>query len=114
MGKFGAFFATGSGSLLAEAVHSAADTLNQCLLVIGIRKSNRHPDAVHPYGYAPERFVWALISATGIFFLGCGVSVYHGITTLIQPSQIQDLWLGWSVLGASAIVEGSTFWVCDG
>eukprot|EP00698_Gefionella_okellyi_P013735 TRINITY_DN3779_c0_g1_i3.p1 TRINITY_DN3779_c0_g1~~TRINITY_DN3779_c0_g1_i3.p1 ORF type:complete len:484 (-),score=94.10 TRINITY_DN3779_c0_g1_i3:814-2265(-) len=109
VGKYGAFLSTGSGSLLAEAVHSTADTFNQCLLAVGIQKSSRTADPTHPYGYAPERFVWALISATGVFFLGCGVSMYHGIATLYNPLPITEFALGFKVLAFSAVVEGTTF-----
>ena len=68
-----------SPSLLAEAIHSTADVGNQFLLWIGIKVSAREPDEEHPYGWGPARYLWNLKSAMGIFFLGCGVTLYHGV-----------------------------------
>jgi zinc transporter 9 len=51
----------------------------QTLLLVGIQRSVRAPDKEHPYGYLNERYLWALVSGVGIFFVGCGVSVYHGV-----------------------------------
>ena len=76
--KMVAFCYTGSASVLSEVIHSLADVGNQCLLAIGISQSLREADASHPYGYSTDRYVWSLISGVGIFFLGCGVSIYHG------------------------------------
>src|SRR3989337_3815965 len=68
------FFVSGSSALFSEAVHSFADTLNQALLMIGIKKSTKLPDKEFSYGYGRERFVWALISAfLFCFFFCCGV-----------------------------------------
>ena len=89
--KFGAFFVTGSGALLSEGIHTSADLLNQILLFVGIKRSNRQADRAFPYGYGAERYVWALMSAVGIFFLGCGVTVYHGIESLLHPHELSDL-----------------------
>ena len=77
--KMTAAIVTGSAAMFAEAIHSLADTLNQTCLAVGMMESLKKPDASHPYGYGNEKYVWALISGVGIFFLGCGVSVYHGI-----------------------------------
>ena len=68
--KFSAFLATGSGSMLSEAIHSLADTGNQYLLKVGVKRSERPPTGSHPYGYANERYVFGLMSGVGIFFLG--------------------------------------------
>jgi len=82
------FMVSGSSALFSEAVHSLADTANQALLMVGIIKSRREPDAESSYGYGLERFFWALISACGVFFVGAGVTVYHGIDTLIHPEEL--------------------------
>ena len=87
--KFIAAFASGSSSMFSEAIHSSADTLNQFLLLVGLRRSRKKPDEEFGYGYGRERFFWALLSACGVFFVGAGVTVYHGIETLIQPKPIQ-------------------------
>jgi zinc transporter 9 len=104
--KIMAFLVSGSGAMLAEGIHSIADTANQALLWVGIRRSERPPDDDHPYGYGAERYVWSLISAMGIFFLGCGVTVYHGIHQLLHPEVPNVGWLTWAVLAISVLVEG--------
>ncbi len=106
--KFVAFALTGSGAMLSEGIHSLADVGNQCLLALGIRTSARTADEAHPYGYAREQFIWALISAVGIFFLGCGVTVYHGVHSLLHPEPLENLGVAMGVLIFSALVEGGT------
>ncbi len=107
--KFVAFMFTGSGAMLSEAIHTLADLLNQILLMVGIVRSTRDADDTFEYGYQSERYVWALISAVGIFFLGCGVTVYHGIQTLMHPHELKEL--GWAigVLIFSFVLEGVVF-----
>ena len=103
--KLGAYGVTGSSVMLAEAVHSAADILNQSLLLLGIRSSAKAPDENYNYGYRRERFVWSLISAVGVFFAGSGVSVAHGVHTLLHPTAVEHVWVGVSVLAASAAAD---------
>jgi len=109
--KFGAFAMTGSGAMLSEGIHSLADVGNQCLLAFGIKSSQRAPDPSHPYGYAREQFIWAMISAVGIFFLGCGVTLYHGIHSLMHPEPLEQMGIAAGVLVFSFIIEGWTLWV---
>mmetsp|Transcript_39150 Transcript_39150/g.91200 ORF Transcript_39150/g.91200 Transcript_39150/m.91200 type:complete len:397 (-) Transcript_39150:36-1226(-) len=104
--KLGAFVATGSASILSEAVHSIADLGNQSLLLVGISQSLKEPDETHPYGYATERYVWSLISGVGIFFLGSGVSVYHGLHGIMNPHEIENFAIGMTVLGSAFVFEG--------
>ena len=104
--KFVAFGLTGSGAMFSEAIHTLADVLNQVLLLVGIVRSGRSPDRRYPYGYGQERFIWALVSAVGIFFLGCGVTVYHGIQELLHPSDVSDLTWAVVVLVISLVIEG--------
>jgi len=106
--KFGAFFATGSAAMWSEGVHSLADVSNQVLLALGIARSRRNPDQEHPYGYGRAQFVWALISAVGIFFLGCGVTLYHGVTALLHPHEVVDPGIAVWVLLFAFVVEGYT------
>jgi zinc transporter 9 len=107
VGKFTAFLATGSAAMLSESMHSLADTLNQLLLMVGITRSTRRADPRFPFGYGAERAVWALMSGVGIFFLGCGVTVYHGVLNLLHPRHLQDLGVALLVLIVSLIVEGA-------
>ena len=90
--------------MLAEAVHSVADILNQSLLQLGIRSSSKAPDASYNYGIDLERFVWSLISAVGVFFMGSGVTFVHGMHGLYHPVELEHIWVGLSVLGASAAI----------
>jgi len=104
--KFVVFGFTGSGAMLSEAIHSVADVLNQIMLYVGLVRSDRVADHAFEYGYGAERYVWALMSAVGIFFLGCGVTIYHGIMSLLNPDhQVREL--GWAigVLIVSFLVE---------
>src|SRR3989344_3924715 len=89
VGKFAAALASGSSSMFSEAVHSLADTLNQALLLVGLRRSLKKADESFEYGYGRERFFWALISACGIFFVGAGITAYKGITMLLDPHAIE-------------------------
>lgn len=82
--KLFAAIMTGSASMFAEAIHSFADTANQGLLWIGLSRSKIGPSKEYPFGRGKEMFVWGLISACGIFFIGSGVTIYHGIEYLIE------------------------------
>lgn len=94
--KFIAFFVTGSAAMLSEGIHTLADVLNQILLMIGIVRSDKSADDVYQYGYKSERYVWALISAVGIFFLGCGFTLYHGISSLFHEGhELKEF--GWAI-----------------
>ena len=105
--KFVAFALSGSGAMLSEAIHSAADTGNQLLLFIGLKRGAREPDDRFHYGYGGERFVFGMLSAAGIFFIGCGITIYHGVSSLISPHMPQLTITTFAVLGVSFVVEGS-------
>ncbi|XP_057294314.1 proton-coupled zinc antiporter SLC30A9, mitochondrial-like [Hydractinia symbiolongicarpus] len=106
--KFGAYFYTGSASMLSEAIHSLADAANQMLLGVGIWQSIKKPSPDHPYGWSKSRYIYSLISGCGIFFLGCGFSVYHGISELFTPTNLESLYTAYGVLGISFAVESLT------
>jgi cation diffusion facilitator family transporter len=97
---------TGSAAMLAEGIHSAVDTGNELLLLIGERNSAKPPDAKHPFGYGKELYFWALIVALSVFSLGGGLSIYHGIDALRHPEPLQDPTWNYVVLGVSALFEG--------
>ncbi len=105
--KFVAFLASGSGSMLSEAIHSAADTGNQLLLLVGLRRGEKAPDDRFHYGYGGERFVFGILSAAGIFFIGCGITIYHGIDSLLTPHTPQLTASTFIVLGVSGLIEGT-------
>lgn len=102
---------SGSASMFAESVHSFADTLNQSLLLIGLKRSKKPADRLRGYGYGIERFFWSLISACGILFIGAGITIYHSINSLINPGNnvIHDYnYLTIIVLCLAFLIEGFT------
>ena len=105
--KLFAFLLSRSPAMLSEAIHSFADTANQTLLFIGIRRSKRPADSRYPWGYGNERFLFALLSAMGIFVLGCGVTVYHGVAALLDPPDVSSDWVTYVVLGIAIVIEGA-------
>lgn len=107
------FFVTGSVSMFAESVHSFADTLNQSLLLVGIKRSKKPADHIRGYGYGIERFFWSLISACGILFIGSGITVYHSIDSLIHKGIEIKVFNPMSiiVLIFALIIESFTLWM---
>jgi cation diffusion facilitator family transporter len=104
--KIVAALLTGSASLWAEAAHSVADTGNEVLLFVGLRKSAGEPDAEHPFGRGQERYFWAFLAALGIFLVGGALSIGEGIRTLLVPEPLESLWVGIAVVLVSACFEG--------
>ena len=82
--KFVVAFISGSASMLSEAVHSLADTGNQVVLLIGIRKARRAEDSRHEFGYGSERYFWAFIVAVSLFTMGATVAFYEGIEKILH------------------------------
>jgi zinc transporter 9 len=110
MAKAFAWIYTGSHSMFAEAVHSLADTANQLILAVGIRKSLQSPTADHPYGYHPMRYIAPLISGVGIFCVGCGLSIYHGFEALMMNKPdlfVSPIW-AYGILTFSFLSESTT------
>src|SRR5580693_6301970 len=104
--KFVAFALTGSASMLAEAVHSVADTGNETLLLIGRGRSRRGPTLEHPFGYGRERYFYSFIVAVMLFTVGAAFSVYDGVQKTITPDHMSSDTVAFGVLGVSAVLEG--------
>jgi len=102
----------GSGTILSEAIHSVADSINQLMLSVGLWTSKRAADLDRPYGYDREQFIWSLISAVGVLWLGCGVGISQGVYGLITGTAVvTNLGIGITVIGFSLAIEGYSFWV---
>ena len=100
-----AAYVTGSGALIAETAHSIADSLNQILLYVGIRRSVQPPTERHPLGHGKERYFWALIVALFLFFGGGIFSMYEAYDRFAHPHELGTVWVGFVVLGLSMIFE---------
>jgi cation diffusion facilitator family transporter len=103
--KFMAAVVTGSSGMMAEALHSLADTTNQVFLLLGLRFYKRERSAKHPFGYGKERFFWSFIAAIFIFGVGATYALYEGYQKLTHPHPPENLkWAYW-VLGISFLLE---------
>ena len=103
--KFIAAFFSGSSAMLAEGVHSLADTGNQLLLLIGGKRSKRRADAKHPFGYGRERYLYAFVVAVVLFTVGGMFSVYEGIEKFKHPEALTMWWLPLLVLVIAIVLE---------
>lgn len=109
--KFIAAFITGSSAMMSEGFHSTVDTANELLLLLGIHRSQKPPDENHPFGYGQELYFWAFIVAIGIFAVGGGMSIYEGITHLLNPHPLEDPMWNYIVLGVAIVLEGYSWTV---
>ena len=107
--KFAGFAITGAASLLAEALHSVADTGNQALLFLGGRRAQRRPTPEHPFGYGRERYFWAFVVALMLFSLGALFSIVEGIDKLINPHSLESIAVALAVLGVAIVLEALSF-----
>ena len=103
--KFVAFAATGSASMLAEAIHSVADTGNQGLLFLGGRRSRRAPTAEHQFGFGQERYFWAFVVALVLFSLGSLFALAEGVDKLRNPEHLDSPVVAYVVLGVAIVLE---------
>lgn len=107
--KFIVAFITASSAMLAEAIHSLADSMNQILLLIGIRRGRRQPDSLHPFGFSGELYFWSFIVAIILFTLGAVFSIYEGIHKIRHPEPIKNIMIAILVFGVSILAEGAAF-----
>ena len=102
---------TGSSAMLSESIHSAVDTGNEALLLVGKRRSARPPDEAHPFGHGQELYFWTLIVSLVIFAGGGAVSCYEGILRLLNPSPPESSIWNYIVLGLAGIFEGASLYI---
>jgi cation diffusion facilitator family transporter len=112
--KYIVAFITGSAAMLAESIHSTADSFNQVLLLIGHKKAKKSPSEMHSFGYANEVFFWSLMVAVLLFFVGAMFSIYEGIHKLIYPEAIKNVFWIFAVLISSIVIEAKSFQVAFG
>jgi len=110
--KSWAAWLTGSGSMLAEAIHSYADTGNQVLLYLGLKQSQRPADAEHPLGYGKLSYFWSFIVALLLFSMGGLFSIYEGMHKLNHPEALSQLWIAIVVLVLAILLEGGSLLGC--
>src|SRR4051812_49681115 len=104
--KFAAAAISGSSAMMAEALHSTADTGNQALLLFGIKRAKRPADEGHPFGHGKARFFWGLLVAVSLFTIGGGFSVYQGVKGLIHGHELPDPTIALIVIGVAICFEG--------
>ncbi len=110
--KGAAAFWTGSGAMLAEAIHSLADTCNQLLLLLGMKQSKRPPDSDYPLGYGKSIYFWSFLVAVILFSLGGMFSVYEGIHKFTNPEPLTKPMIAIGVLVFAIIAESMSLWGC--
>ena len=104
--KFAGFLITGSASLLAETVHSVADTGNQGLLFLGGKRAQKEESQTHPFGYGRERYFWAFAVALVLFSMGGMFALYEGIEKLRHPHEIENVPVALTILVLAFVLEG--------
>lgn len=97
---------TNSKAMLAEGIHSVADSFNQVLLLIGIKQSQKKPDDLHNFGYGKSQFFWSLMVGVILFFLGGTYAMYEGYHKIIHPEEIQYAYLVLGILFVAMLIEG--------
>jgi cation diffusion facilitator family transporter len=106
LAKLVAFFGTGAASMLAESVHSLADTGNQALLLLGSRRAARSATIEHPFGFGRERYFWAFVVALVLFSLGALFAVVEGVEKILDPHELSSVEWALAVLGLAILLEG--------
>lgn len=109
--KYIVAFITGSAAMLAESIHSTADSFNQVLLLIGHKRAKKSASEMHSFGYSNEVFFWSLMVAVLLFFVGALFSIYEGVHKLIQPEELKNVYWIFAVLISSIVIEAKSFQV---
>ena len=106
--KFTAGAFSNSAAMISEGIHSMVDTVNQILLLFGLKRSKKPADAVRPFGYGKEIYFYSFIVSILIFGLGGGISIYQGIIHLLKPEPFGDPTWNYVVLALSVVFEGTS------
>jgi cation diffusion facilitator family transporter len=100
---------SGSTGMLAEAAHSAADSINEVFLAIGLYRQQAPPDAIHPTGHGRERFLWSFMATISSFLIGGCVSIALAISEFNEKHALSSGLAAWIVLGISFVAEGTSW-----
>jgi len=106
--KFSAAAISGSTSLTSEAIHSLADSANELLLLLGLRRSKLPPDRRHPFGYGKELYFWSLIVALLLFAGGGATSIYQGVERLLRPRSVDHVVASYVVIAIALVFESTS------
>jgi cation diffusion facilitator family transporter len=106
LAKLGAFAVTRSSAMLAESLHSFADSVNEVLLLIGSRRASRPADRRHPFGHARYRYLYAYVVSLTVFWIGGVLAVIEGVSHLASREAVLDPRLAFAVLGLAAVLDG--------
>jgi cation diffusion facilitator family transporter len=109
LAKFVAYVVTGSASMLAESIHSVADTANQGLLLLGGKRARRIADDRHQFGYGRERYFWSFVVAMVLFTLGGLFSIYEGVSKIRDPHELTSIGWALGVLVVAIVLETFSF-----
>jgi cation diffusion facilitator family transporter len=107
--KFAGFAITKSSTMLAEGIHSSADSANQLLLLLGTRRAKREPSSKHPFGYGRERYFWSFVVALILFSLGSLFAVYEGIEKIRHPHALNNASWAIGILIFGIFIESFSF-----
>jgi cation diffusion facilitator family transporter len=107
--KFTGYIITGSASMLAESIHSVADSGNQGLLLLGGRRARRQADAEHPFGYGRERYFWSFIVALVLFSLGGAFAIFEGVEKIRHPHELESIGVAIGILLFAIALETFSF-----
>jgi cation diffusion facilitator family transporter len=103
---------TGSGAMLAEAIHSVADAGNQLLLILGLRQTRKDPTEDHPLGFGKSIYFWSFLVAVILFSVGGMFSLYEGTHKLLHPEPLSYPWVAIAVLAFAIVAESISLWGC--
>ncbi|MFC1797083.1 cation diffusion facilitator family transporter [Pseudomonadota bacterium] len=103
---------TGSGAMLAEAIHSVADAGNQLLLILGLRQTRKDPTDDHPLGFGKSIYFWSFLVAVILFSVGGMFSIYEGVHKLMHPTPLAHPWVAIGVLSFAIVAESISLWGC--
>jgi cation diffusion facilitator family transporter len=107
--KFIGYLITGSSSMLAESVHSVADTSNQALLLFGQRQSKKRPDNLHQFGFGRSRYFYSFVVALVLFSLGAVFALYEGYHKIVHPEHLTSPTVAIAILVVAILLEGFSF-----